>query len=80
VPTEYAEHLAAADPQLKRFCQFIIILGLLLDGEISYRERQRISLLHTKGILEPSVSDLVAFKNDFLEGRGLMTLAKMYFD
>jgi hypothetical protein len=71
VPTNYAERLANADPIVKNFCQFIIIIGLLLDGEISWRERQRIQKLHSEGILEPSVSEIVALKNDFLEGRGI---------
>jgi hypothetical protein len=78
VPTDYNKRLSASDPRLKRFCQLIIILGLLLDGEISYRERKRIAILHNEGILEPSVVDLVGLKNDFLEGRGLIALVGKY--
>jgi hypothetical protein len=78
VPPDYAQRLAAADPVLNRFCQLIIIIGLLLDGQISWRERQRIHNLHKEGILEPSVSALILYKNDFLEGRGINPLVDKY--
>jgi hypothetical protein len=68
ISKDYAQSLAAADPNLKHFCQLLIIMGLLLDGQISLRERQKVQ---KEGILELSVSDLVRLKNDFLEGRGL---------
>jgi hypothetical protein len=75
---DFADKVAKADPKLQRFCQLIIILGLLLDGEISFRERERIAKFHKDGILEPTVSELVAYKNDFLEGRGIGQLADKY--
>jgi hypothetical protein len=75
---DFSEKMAKADPKLQRFCQLIIILGLLLDGEISFRERERIAKFHKDGILEPTVSELVAYKNDFLEGRGIGQLADKY--
>ncbi len=78
VPSDYAGRLANAEPALNRFCQFIIIIGLLLDGQISLRERQRIHNLHKEGILEPSVLELIVFKNDFLEGRGIGVLIDKY--
>ena len=71
VPPDYAQRLMKAEPTLQRFCQFIIILGLLLDGQISHKEKQRIETFHNKGILEPTVSELEALKNDFLEGRSI---------
>jgi hypothetical protein len=72
IPSDYAQRLANTDPTLKQFCQFLIIMGLLLDGQISLRERQRVQ---KEGILDLSISDLVALKNDFLEGRGIKLMA-----
>jgi hypothetical protein len=71
ITNDYAEHLATANPKLKRFCQLLIIIGLLLDGQISWREQQRISTFHKNGIIELSVNELITLKNDFLEGRGI---------
>jgi hypothetical protein len=71
IPNDYAQRLATANLMLKRFCQLLIIIGLLLDGQISWRERQRISTLHEKDIIELSVKELVTLKDDFLEGRGI---------
>jgi hypothetical protein len=68
VSADYAQRLANTDPTLNQFCQLLIIMGLLLDGQISLRERQKVQ---KEGILDLSVSDLVTLKNDFLEGRGI---------
>jgi hypothetical protein len=71
IPNDYAERLATTNPLLKRFCQLLIIIGLLLDGQISWREKKRISTLHKKGIIELSVNELLTLKDNFLEGRGI---------
>jgi hypothetical protein len=78
IPTDYAQRLENADANIQRFCQFIIILGLLLDGHVSHRERKRIDKLHKEGILEPTVSELVALKNDFVEGRSIEHLTNNF--
>jgi hypothetical protein len=71
IPDDYPQRLATADAILKRFCQLLIIVGLLLDGQISWRERQRINILHENKIIKLSVKELIALKDDFLEGRGV---------
>jgi hypothetical protein len=71
ISDDFAQRLATANPMLKRFCQLLIIIGLLLDGQISWRERQRISTFHGEGIIELSVNELITLKDDFLEGRGI---------
>jgi hypothetical protein len=71
VPPDYTQRLALADPNLNQFCQLLIIMGLLLDGQISLRERQQVQ---KQGILDLPISDLVALKDDFLEGRGIKKL------
>jgi hypothetical protein len=79
IPSDYAQRLASSDATVQRFCQFIIILGLLLDGQISQRERQRIDNFHKEGILEPTVAELVELKNDFVEGRSIEHLTNNFF-
>lgn len=78
VPSDYTQRLITAHPSLTRFCQFIIIIGLLLDGQISRRERKRINIFHKEGLLEISVSDIIALKNDFFEGRDISQLVDKY--
>jgi hypothetical protein len=68
VTPDYPQRLRKADPDIKLFCQLLIIMGLLLDGQVSLRERQKVK---KEGILDLNVSELVRLKNDFLEGRGL---------
>ena len=71
IPNDYDVRLAAAEPTLKRFCQLLIIIGLLLDGQISGREKRRIQEFHQKNIINLSVAQLLSLKDDFLEGRGI---------
>jgi hypothetical protein len=80
IPNDYDLRLAAAEPTLKRFCQLLIIIGLLLDGQISWRERQRINTFHKNSIIELSVNELIALKNDFLEGSGITTSINKFMD
>jgi hypothetical protein len=78
MPPDYAHRLAKADIPLNRFCQLLIIIGLLLDGQISWRERRRITDLNKEGILYLTISELIDLKNDFLTGRGIGSLVEEY--
>jgi hypothetical protein len=80
IPNDYDLRLAAAEPTLKRFCQLLIIIGLLLDGQISWRERKRIQEFHQKNIIDLSVSQLLSLKDDFLEGRGITQWIEPFID
>ena len=80
IPNDYAQRLATANSVLKRFCQLLIIIGLLLDGQISWRERQRIQEFHQKNIIDLSVAELISLKNDFLEGRGITQWIELFIN
>ncbi len=71
---DYLERLRAADPELRRVCVLLLVLGFILDGQVSWRERRRVELLRDAGILEYSVDDVRGFARAFLSGEGIEPL------
>lgn len=76
--TGYYEKLRMADAQEKKICQLIIALGFLLDGKLSYREKQQIAELREQGLLSVSADELKAYQSDFVHGRGVEKLIGHY--
>jgi hypothetical protein len=78
VPVDYVHRLASAKPNVQQLCQFLIIIGLLLDGQISWRERQKLQQFQQNGIISLSTVELTGLKNEFLEGKGVAQLIEKY--
>lgn len=74
----YYEKLRMADAQEKKICQLIIALGFLLDGKLSYREKQQMAELRQQGLLRVSTDDLKTYQQDFVQGRGVEKLIDQY--
>ena len=74
----YLEKLAAADPIIRNQCLFIILLGDILDGKISSRERFKLKQLRDLGLLDYNAQEMKQFTKDFLEGRGIEPLFQKY--
>jgi hypothetical protein len=70
--TGYYQKLQAAAPQEKQVCQLIIVLGFLLDGRLSYREKKQIAELREQGLLHLSVEQLQQQQRNFVEGKGVV--------
>jgi hypothetical protein len=70
----FRSHLEAASPESRSVCILLVVLGLLLDGQISIRERLKIRKLHASGLIPYGESEIIGFKNDFLDGKGVETL------
>ena len=68
---EYLQRLSAASPATREHCMALILLGLVLDGRISGRERKRIQDLHQRGLLPYQVAAMETMTRDFREGRGI---------
>ena len=71
LPDDYPEKLKQAPAAIAALCQLIILLGFILDGHISWRERLKLQKLNQLGVLRESYSDLKRYARDFLNGAGV---------
>jgi hypothetical protein len=74
----YLVELKEAEQSVRNKCLFIILLGDILDGKISSRERFKLKQLRDLGLLEYNDQEMKQFTKDFLEGRGIEPLLKKY--
>jgi hypothetical protein len=70
----FRAHLQAASEEIRSVCVMLVVLGLLLDGNISVRERLKIRKLRAEGLIPYNEVEIIGFKNDFLDGKGVETL------
>lgn len=78
LPDDYLEKLKNAPDNIKAVCQMIILLGFILDGQVSRRERVRIDSLNRSGILRESYEDVKRYSSDFHNGRGIKSWSEVY--
>jgi hypothetical protein len=78
LPDDFPEKLRVARKPLADVCRIIIVLGFVLDGRVSWRERHQLRRLRTLGILDLSDAELDAYRRDFVDGQGLHALAERY--
>jgi hypothetical protein len=76
----YLDRLKTADHQTREQCVFLIILGLVLDGSISAREKNRIRELHQLGILPYDGEQMQKITREFIQGRGISDVWKKYMN
>ena len=67
----YLRALQETDADTRRHCIALIVLGLVLDGKISAREKSRIRTLHENGLLPYRLEAMQQMARDFMEGRGI---------
>ena len=70
----YYEKLKAAGKEEREACQLIIVLGFLLDGRLSIREKLQINELQDEGLLHLGDKEIRQYQKDFLNGKGVDTL------
>jgi hypothetical protein len=78
LPDDYARRLKQAPDATTALCQLIILLGFMLDGRISWRERLRLRQMNRLGVLEESYADLKRYARDFLNGAGVDSWSQAY--
>ena len=71
LPADFLEKLKTARHPVKDICRLIIVLGFLLDGTLSWRERRELAILQQQGILELSYAELKSYLRQFVDGQGL---------
>ncbi len=80
LPEDYADRLRAAPEGLRRLCGLCLILGFVLDGLVTWRERRRLAELRAKGILQVEVEQVSEWARDFVSGRGIESLLAAHLD
>lgn len=74
LPDDYLERVHAAPAAVRELCVLLIVIGFLLDGQVSWRERRRIARLADAGALPYSVADVRRHCDAFTSGVGLEPL------
>jgi hypothetical protein len=80
LPDDYPEKLKHAPAAAAALCQLIILLGFVLDGHISWRERLKLRQLNRLGLLRESYADLKRYARDFLNGAGVDAWSEAYLE
>ena len=71
LPPDYLDKLKSSRPIVANICKLIIVLGFILDGTLSWRERRELAFLQQEGILSLSYADLEGYRRQFVDGQGL---------
>ncbi|MBL9105220.1 MAG: hypothetical protein JNL82_30015 [Myxococcales bacterium] len=71
LPPDYADKLRAAPGPLREACTLLIVLGFVLDGQLSLRERRRIARLREEGVLPYTAAEVQAMCAAFMSGEGV---------
>ena len=71
LPDDYAVKLKNARLPVADFCRFVIILGFLLDGRLSWRERRQLYRFRRQDLLNVAYRDLKRYRRSFVDGQGL---------
>jgi hypothetical protein len=75
---KYLECLQQANKQNQQLCLLILILGFLLDGMLSNREKKRLIELQSKGLNVPTYLELKQMQRTFLAGKEIRLLWDSY--
>ena len=78
LPGDYRSRLENASPEMRDLCTLVTLLGFLLDGKLSWRERGRITLLNEAGILKESFTEVRHYATAFIDGKGIEPLFQRY--
>jgi hypothetical protein len=76
----YIDRLAGAPERLKRLCALVLILGFVLDGKITRRERRRLRELRAAGALDVDVEQVQCWCQEFIDGAGVSSLLSDHLD
>jgi hypothetical protein len=80
LPEDYAERLKQAPAAPTALCRLIILLGFILDGRVSWRERLRLRHMNRIGVLKESPMELKRYARDFLNGAGVDSWSEAYLN
>lgn len=68
---DYLARLASAPVRLRQAAVLLIVLGFVLDGQLSWRERRRVRTLADRGVFAFTAGEVAAMCRDFVRGAGV---------
>jgi len=74
----YVQKLKAAPQDQQAICLLVIVVGFILDGNISFREIRKISELQKDKLLSLTDKEIFQYRKDFLNGKGIEALIAKY--
>jgi hypothetical protein len=80
LPEGYQEKLKSTRQVVADICRLVIVLGFLLDGRLSRRERRQLGRLRQQGVLDVAYADLETYRRSFVDGQGLGEVTARFLD
>jgi hypothetical protein len=80
LPEGYQEKLKSTRQAVADICRLVIVLGFLLDGRLSRRERRQLGRLRQQGVLDVAYADLETYRRSFVDGQGLGEVTARFLD
>jgi hypothetical protein len=71
ITKDYENNLKSCENDFKTLNEKILILGIVLDGTVSFREQKRIKKLNTTGVLMYKFAEIKKIAKDFTYGKGI---------
>lgn len=76
VGEDFLSRVGALDPDARADAIRLLVVGMIIDGQLSRAERRAIRLLRDAGLPSPSVRDVRRIAASFVAGRGLAVLER----
>jgi hypothetical protein len=71
ISKEYENKLKKCDDNFKKLNENILILGMIIDGRVSYREKKRINKFCSSGVLTHNFREIKNMSQKFIYGKGI---------
>ncbi|MCA6363674.1 MAG: hypothetical protein IM638_11610 [Bacteroidetes bacterium] len=75
---EYVSRFKQAPESVQELCLLVIVLGMIIDGHLSVREKLRLDRLEQAGFINFSSDQARQWCDDFVKGRGLQKLLERF--
>ncbi|MEW6212241.1 MAG: hypothetical protein AB1631_28185 [Acidobacteriota bacterium] len=75
---DYLDGLRSAPAAIRSLCRLIILVGYVLDGQLSWRERLKLRRLNQTGVLEETDREVKRYLHDFIDGAGISDWSEEY--
>ena len=75
---DYLDKVQGAAPGVQALCQLVILLGFILDGHLSWRERRELQRLNERRVLSEGDREVKRRLRDFVNGAGISAWSDAY--
>jgi hypothetical protein len=75
---DYLDKVRGAVPGVQALCRLVILLGFILDGRLSWRERRELRRLNDHRVLPEGPCEVKRRLRDFLGGAGMSAWSEAY--